>query len=721
MYPDLITPKSHPNLLQEVDYDPLGLMPPVPLPPHPRVFVTAAQLERAKELIATCDWAKTAFHLLEESCRKDEDLPEELPVPADPELNRRVVDLAQRNALMHLLTGEVANRPAEYRERAVANFRLLARAYARWPLEGDARAAGGALSESGLNLGLGRGYDLLAAMGLAAEDEAIFRAVLRATRPVSAACSHRACGNHNTWCLAGYLAVAAALGDRQGIHDALYGWEGAGGRWRYGIIHQLRHDYLADGMHWEGTLGYHFYTTMAMVEFASMMQNLGVDLWHKELPALQQSDGHDLHRAYGPWNGKKCLKAVFDAPFYQTLANGDFSLLHDSGLANIRGAYIWGIIYDKAFEVYGDPKYAWLLNRIEADYPPAERERPGLPMSLNTRTGDLDFVRLGRASYPEGDFSLTPDCSISLLGRHENGCTLFPVHGSAILRSGELGAFMYWGSHCAGHMSPANLHLDINANGRRITDAPRSTGYEDPTHLTWHRSTIAHNTVTVDEASMFPYDFETESIWEADSWRDRLADGQLELFQPETKFKVLRAANENVYPGVRLDRSILLTESFLLDVYRVLSETSHQYDWAVHCLGTVTAEGTPFELGQRRGYRHFSKAKRLSVPGETIALEWDSGTRACILPPANAEIIVASDPESEKKPALGEIGELEPRTTVIVRTCGNDALFLSLWTFGNEGAQLALVQGTVRTDLVISTGKDRWEFPWENKAVREIE
>jgi len=68
---------------------------------------------------------------------------------------------------------------------------------------------------------------------------------------------------------------------------------------------------------------------------------------------------------------------------------------------------------------------------------------------------------------------------------------------------------------------------------------------------------------------MFPYDFETASIWEADNWRERPSDGVLELFQPERAFKAVRASNTAVYPGVRLDRTVVVTPRYVLDVFRV--------------------------------------------------------------------------------------------------------------------------------------------------------
>ena len=706
--------------LQEVSFDPFGLMP-GELPPHPRVWATSADLARTRRLVKARKWARVALERLLSSAEELSDLPEALPVPADHGLNAKIIRHAEHNVLAHLLTGQRRRLDA-----ALAAFRLIAHAYPGWDITpGLGRAYAQSLSETKMTCQLGRTYDLLAAAGLEESDDVLFRALLAETRPTIDAQPHYACGNHNTWGIAATLSVAAALGDRQGIHDALYGFDSAG-NWRYGLVHQLRHDLLADGLHWERAPGYHFYTLMGLVELARMLANIGVDIWHAELPVQMESDGRDLHRAYGPAGKTKCLKSVFDAPFYQMFANGDLPLLHDSGLANLRGAWIWGPLYEFAYEVYGDPKYAWLLRRIEKEY--TEREHPGLPMSLHASRGVEDFVRLTRVSFPKARFSHAEDARIAVTGRHEHGCSLFPTHGSALLRSdpadGQAPAvWMFWGPHSAGHQAPAALHIDVHALGRRVTDAPRSTGYGDPMHLSWLRTTVAHNTVTVDGSPMFPYDQGSDSIWEADNWRERPSDGMLELFQPRGPVKALRASNESVYPGVRLDRTVVLTRGFVLDVFRVLSRAEHQYDWAMHCLGSLAVPPHAAEAGLEggRGYGHFADPRRLPGQPGPVHLEWDCGgspTFARIVVPQDGEVIAAEDPEPPDQKELGELEEVVPRSTVLVRARGDNVLFTSLWQFGAAGADLRVIQGEPDGDVVLDVAEQRILLPMSQDEVR---
>lgn len=722
MYPDPITPRSHPDQLQSVAYDPFGLMPEA-LPAHPRVFLTGERLGQARRNIESCEWAKRSFERLVANCREPAEIPAELPVPADPKINSSVLGAARRNALAALLTGEAA-----FRGRALDCFRAIARAYARWPVKpGGNRAGSYSLDEARFSMNLGQTYDLLAAGGLGAEDDALFRAAVRAAYETTDIPLHPTCGNHNSWMLAGRTACASALGDLQGIHDVLYGFD-RGGTWRYGWLHQLRHDILSDGLHWERTMGYHYYALMGMTEGVQALANIGSDLWHAQLPPLWQDDGHDLHRAYGP-RGVKCFKAAFDAPLLHAFPNLDLPMLGDSGLGNLRGVWIWGIIYNLAYEAYGDPAHAWLLSRMESEH--ASREFAGVPMPLQTKAGDLDFARLADAVSPAGSPPSGQSRPISISGVLDRGCSLFPANGSALLRRKLFdpqapAAFLFWGPHSAGHQAPGALHADWFAAGRTLTEATCGAAYNDD-FVNWERTTIAHNTVTVDQSPMFPYDFETKAYYECDRWRDTISDGELLLFQPEGRFAAVRARNENVYRGVCLDRTVVVADGFILDVYRALSDAEHEYDWAMHVLGRpqLPAGSRKIDLGQRRGYCKLTDARVIRSPGREAALEWTTpagATRARLLPPAGASIIVASDPPAPEK-ALGALASAQPRHALIVRARASRAVFVSLWTASPDAdVPLRALSAEPDGDVVVRTGRGRssstWRFPFEGRSLK---
>ena len=739
------TARSRAELDRQMDlgFDPLGIMPRGDFPPHPRVFATPAVLERARKLVRTRRWAAKALQRLIEAAENAPPLPQALPVPTDQPLVSGVLSCARRNALAYLVTDR-----DRYRGWALDAFDLMARDYPRLPVIQGARGMAGSLAETHFNSMMGFTYDLLEACALDEPRRRAYRAALVETRRTTDTNPHYTCLNHNTHNLAARLTVGAALGELQDIHDALYGWRGPaaevappdvsglGPPWRYGLVHQLQHDFLADGCHWERSPSYHMYVLGGFIQAFSVMENLGVDLWGKPWPPLMSPDGEagseyrDQHRGYGP-EGEKFFKTAFDAIIYQAASGGQLSLLGDTGLITLCSTAHYGMHFSWAYQKYRDGKYAWLTHFVESQFPRNKRPWPGLPMSLQNHLGDVDWIHLETELPPRASFRFADDARIGVTGENRSGCSLFPTTGRVMLRSdpddpqAPCGS-MFWGPHSAGHQSPAALHVDFFGANRRAVDAPHSQGYEDPAHLLWVRTTIAHNTVTVDEGSMFPYDRQTESTWEADTWRDRPSDGRLECFQPEADFKVARASNDAVYPGVRLDRTLIVTRQFILDVFGVLGDREHQYDWAMHCLGRamgVPKDAATIDLGRQRGYRFLGNARAVGEGPATLPVRVRSRQRTTLAQlaiPASARLILAEDPPlvPSQKPELGTRPQdaLGPdRTAVIVRARAKDALFVSLWQIDpprSGRVTLASVSGAPSGPVTIRTATAAGEATW---------
>jgi hypothetical protein len=728
MYPDPTTPKAAPEVLMRLDYDPFQLIP-EKFPAHPRMLARPDRIARFQKVPSPFPWRDRALGQLVESAKVLEALPESFDIKADRSLNIRILRGVESVALLGLLRRNKAGR-----ERALAGFRWLARAYLGSPVQEANHGAPHDIAETAFCRDAACAYDLLAAEGLSEADDSLFREMFQCMIRVLDANSHRDCGNHGTWSQVGRLAIGSALGDRRIVHDAMYGSMSAG-KWRYGLMHAFRHDFLADGWHWERVIGYHVFTLMVMVEAVDILQGLGIDLWHRDWPAAEQNDLNDLHRGYGPPGSRRSLKPMFDVVLYQMMGNGDYSLLSDSRLVNVRGIGIWGVIFNLAYEAYRDPAYAWLLNRLEED--PMPRAVPGFPATLqgnaeSVAVSHLDFIRISQPRYPKGTQPWAKTKSLGSCGRHENGISHFPIQGSAVLRSRPSqiqtpSAFLFWGPHSAGHQSPAALHLDVHDGVRPITTAPTMCGgYENSQHLRWIRTTVAHNTVTVDEKSMFPYDFDDPSIWEADTYRDSVSDGEGLGTGLCGVARFVRARNDRVYPGVRLDRTVLLTDDYLVDVYRVISAKAHRYNWAMHCLGVPELSGgKPLStLGKGRGYDQISRPVRLSSAGRIQVLDWrlEKRHRRWVLwTPPGREICVGVDPSYAQAQLLGHTAPLPPVFSVVAREKSKEAVFVSLCSW-RQGADLRLeVVGRAQAqgDLSVRVfGKQTgivWKFPYEGE------
>ncbi len=716
-YHNVVSPRCDRKLLEQVTYDPFKVMP-TAFPARPHLFVSARQLELVRRSIAKGGWRQIAWQRLLDAAADKENLSRHKLSDSSTTVEKwDMLRLAKYNALACAINPDTKQQDLALRAlRQVATYCLrqptepLKKLFTQSDLDESRAVAAAAIA-----------YDLLASQGLSDRDDKLFRDMLRTTYNASNACNHYTCGNFNSWSQYGRLAVALSLEDMQGIHDALYGCSG-GAEWRYGLIHQFRHDFLADGHHWERTPGYHFYTLMAFVNILDNLNNSGCDLWHYPFPTLRQDDLKDNHRAYGP-AGKRTMQAAFDAPFRIAFGNCDLSLLSDSGLANLRGTWIWGILYNKAYQAYHQPHYAWLLNKMERDY--TKRDIPGLPMPLQSRHGIIDFARIREESYPDGKFSFGGTGIVGVNNTLQRSSTLMPSFGGAVLRASSgpkaAAAYLYYGPHAAGHQHPAALHVDIHIGGSRLTDAARLGGYNDNRYLTWGRTTIAANTVTVDGKSMFPYDFPTKSIWECDRWRDNISDGELRLFQTEKEFSAVQAINTNVYPDVILERTLIVNKLGVLDIYRVTATKARQFDYTFHAVGAVTPPDAsrPIRLSNENGYQHLSNSRVWSAKTSahfTWIAEAGVTAQSVFVAQPSGTMIVAEDPLiKEGHCSYGELSVVTSRTSLIQRVKAPKAIFASFWSTGTTPITLKRDKngagGELRFTVTHGQTTNSWAIP----------
>lgn len=280
---------------------------------------------------------------------------------------------------------------------------------------------------------------------------------------------------------------------------------------------------------------------------------------------------------------------------------------------------------------------------------------------------------------PPGRYDLSEDGTIGLSGRHLNGSTLFPIGGFAILRSNPTdeaatAVNFAFGPYGSGHDHPDRLHFDLYGLGQVLGPDAGSWGYSNPMHLTWANTTIAHNTMTVDETSQQPQD-NSRSIWAGERGSQRVF-GVLRLFHSGKHLKAVRATCDTAYPGVMLDRTLCLVGPYVLDVFRVSSSTEHTLDWAFHGLGKVSSGEklealvkTPFTT---RGYSHLTQVRRGFPEAGTVRARFSTKGASLLLlhvQPAGGEIALAEDPARSPSSAT---------SCFIARRRGRDAVFVSL-------------------------------------------
>lgn len=248
--------------------------------------------------------------------------------------------------------------------------------------------------------------------------------------------------NWQTWHNAGMLWGGAVLGDVAWVRRAI---EDPGN----GFLDQMKVSVSDEGMWYENSWGYHFYTLGALVRIVEGAERLGIDLW-----------------------SHPNLKKMFLLPVQYAMPNGSLPRFGDDVNTGVGSA---SRMLEFAYHAYKDPAMT-----------------PYLP----TRPS-WESIQFGRTvgEYPEPP----PQASV-----------VFPGTGHAILRTdgdAALAAAITFGPYGGFHGHFDKLSFVFFGRGRELGVDPgraASQAYRLPIHRQWYKATIGHNAVLVDGQSQAP-------------------------------------------------------------------------------------------------------------------------------------------------------------------------------------------------------------------------
>ncbi|MCC6444972.1 MAG: heparinase II/III family protein [Armatimonadetes bacterium] len=262
------------------------------------------------------------------------------------------------------------------------------------------------------------------------------------------------------------------------------------------------------------------------------------------------------------------------------------------------------------------------------------------------RPGEGEFALAGRGVSPR----------FASNGVLREGSSLFPSSGFAVLRqppaSGKLpdahslAAVFNCGPYGGGHGHPDKLSLVVYADYHHWLPDFGSCGYDSALKGEWTSQTISHNTVVVDEKSQYPSGPHNPT-WPTDTAHKR-AMGRIDLFHADSALRIVCGRSDSVYPGVRLQRTLIHLGESLVDIFRAKSRAEHLYDYALHIDGSLEKSSLalktrPGSLGRQSGYQHIADARR----GETKRLwlsAWRNDNRLFrlyLMPDGPSEAVVA--------------------------------------------------------------------------------
>ncbi|MGB5437442.1 MAG: alginate lyase family protein, partial [Maribacter sp.] len=162
--------------------------------------------------------------------------------------------------------------------------------------------------------------------------------------------------------------------------------------------------------------------------------------------------------------------------------------------------------------------------------------------------------------------------------------------------------------------------------GRFVNIEQKGGGNYLKENTTWAKQSIAHNALVQNETSHFKGNYDIGSKYHSNKYVFSVAD---------EKLQVASAKEENAYPGSKLHRTMVTIKDeeyenpYVLDILRVSSESSNQYDLPFYFLGQIMQTNfeyskldVPEILGKSDGYQHLYKEGSAFGKDGTIQLNW---------------------------------------------------------------------------------------------------
>ena len=241
--------------------------------------------------------------------------------------------------------------------------------------------------------------------------------------------------NWQTWHNAALLWAGAVLGDEAMVRQALTGPAN-------GFAYQMGLSVMPEGMWYENSWGYHYYTLTAMTHIAEGARRLGLDLYRHPL-----------------------LRKMYTLAFDYLMADGSLPRFGDA----VQDSPSRPSVNEEAYAAYGDERILATLS-----------EEPS-----------WDGILLGRDLAKK-----------AMLPAGKSG--VFPGAGHAILRTGgpgKLSAAMTFGPYGGFHGHYDKLSFVLFGYGQEMAVDPgraASQAYRLPIHRQWYKASVGHNVVLVD-------------------------------------------------------------------------------------------------------------------------------------------------------------------------------------------------------------------------------
>lgn len=389
-----------------------------------------------------------------------------------------------------------------------------------------------------------------------------------------------------------------------------------------GLYDQIRQGVTRNYFWFEGSIHYNCFTLEAFLN-----QLLFARIYNKNLP-------EDIENT---------LYQMVLAPCRMAFSNGVLPNPND-GWPNL-SLKTYSYLYEMAAKIFDSSEIRIILQNIYH----SPLERVSVPMSSPIYSDDycLEYLLFSEASDTDETVALWKDSYN------------FEASNYALLRNNNCEVFLKYG-HCTdSHAHPDKMNLEVNAYGKSISRDLSNCGYAAQLCNEFYRTSVSHNTVTIDGTSHMGTEKGT-------------------CLKYDDKQKHINVS-VSAYPGVKFLREIRMLDNGFQDYFHVLSEDTHNVDWIFHVEGCIrnVLHTDPADLGYTdHGYQHLTKTKKVLLEDTTLHLIWDFsdgvfGEQELILD-ENMELYLC---ESYDNPVN------QMRNTLIVRKNAKNITFKQKWIF----------------------------------------
>lgn len=454
--------------------------------------------------------------------------------------------------------------------------------------------------------------------------------------------------NHATWDVAAVGMTGYVINKPEYVQMALKGSAKDG---KTGYLAQIDQLFSPDGYYTEGPY-YQRYALLPFVIFAKTINN-----YQPELKIFQYRD--------------QLLAKAIQTSLQLTYTDGTFFPINDA---------IKGKTYESSELVYGvDIAYADIkaspdLLDIAEKQGEVVVSDAGLKIAMDLTAGKSKPFAYQSQLIKDGASGKEGGLGILRYGSNED-------QQAVLVKAASQGM-----GH--GHFDRLNLLYYDNGveifpdygSARFINIESKKGGDYLPENKSWAKQTIAHNTLTVDQTSNF----------KANADLAQQTAASVSYFKVDKDLQVFSADENHAYPGVQMNRTTALLKvkelqkPLLIDVFRVNSDQTHQYDlpfWYKGHLVDAAPKTKAFTdqlkpLGSKYGYEHIWVNAEQSVPEKSGYLSILNNKRFYTVHFAsNADLSLkllslgANDPDSNL---------LESKAFMLSSTNSKDQLFFSI-------------------------------------------